>query len=497
MNSVNKHSISLLFLFFSALGCADTIPPKPTTGVSSDIWWKSGKEALAQRLSVIRNNGNAKNVILFIGDGMGVSTVTAGRIFDGQSRGELGEENFLRFERFPNLALIKTYNVDAQVPDSAATASAMNTGVKTRFTQVSTWGNQAKGDCFGPNTNYPKTIAEIGESKGLATGIVTTDKITYATPAAVYAHSPSRHWEDDSMLPDESRKRGCQDIAQQLVNFPYGDGLDVILGGGLESLLPVAKGGKRLDGQDLVDMWTQNNSYGVYVQSAKQLRKTNFKDTRKLFGVFAPRHLSYAVDKDSSIEPTLAEMTSNAIDVLSNHPKGYFLMVENGHIDHGHHKNNAYRALSETQAFSLAISKALEKVNLDDTLVLVTADHSHPLTMIGYPKRGNPILGLVSPIGIKGGPKVIDGLAVDRHNNPYTTLGYRVGPNIRGTATNQPETKSANYMQQSAIEMQSGFHGGEDVALYAIGPQSHLVGGVLEQHVIFHIISQAYGWNEE
>lgn len=463
---------------------------------ANNAWWLSGKKTLQQRININYRNNQAKNVILFIGDGMGISTITAARIFDGQSRGGSGEENVLSFELFPHLALIKTYSVDAQVADSASTASAMNTGVKTKFTAVNIWGEQPKDDCYGPEQNFPKTIAEIAESIGLSTGIVTTDKVTYATPAAVYAHSPDRNWEDDASIPLKYRKKGCQDIAQQLINFPYGDGLDVIMGGGLESLLPISEGGKRLDNQNLIDLWKKNNPNGKFINSASGLRDKSTRKADKLFGIFASHHMSYAVDKNEVQEPTLAEMTSSAIDLLSKNSQGYFLMVENGHIDHAHHKNNAYRALSETQAFAIAIEETLAKVDLNETLILVTADHSHPLTMVGYPKRGNPILGNVKPTGIKGGAKVIDGLAVDSNGNPYTTLGYRVGPKNKPDAARLANGNMAkNYNQQSAIPMESGFHGGEDVALYATGPQSHLVGGVLEQNVIFHIITQALGWN--
>lgn len=466
---------------------------------ADNAWWVSGKKTLQQRLNITQRNNQAKNVILFIGDGMGISTITAARIFDGQSRGESGEENSLSFEKFPHVALVKTYSVDAQVADSASTASAMNTGVKTKFTAVSVWGNQPKDDCYGPEKNFPKTIAEIAETIGLSTGIVTTDKVTYATPAAVYAHSPSRNWESDADIPLEYKERGCQDIAQQLVNFPYGDGLDVIMGGGLDSLLPISEGGKRLDNQNLVNTWQSNNPNGKFVSSASELRDKSNVNADKLFGVFASHHMAYAADKNEDKEPTLAEMTSSAIGILSKNPKGYFLMVENGHIDHAHHKNNAYRALSDTQAFAYAIEAALNKVDLNNTLVLVTADHSHPLTMIGYPKRGNPILGNVKPVGTKGGFMVVEGLAVDDNNIPYTTLGYRVGPQDKKAvkANLLKETTHKNYHQKTAIPMHAGFHGGEDVALFATGPQSHLVGGVLEQNVIFHIITQALGWNDK
>lgn len=490
--------IGRLLLCATVTSCATQKTPISDDRTAANAWWQSGQEALKTRKALTLNKNRAKNVILFIGDGMGISTVTAARIFDGQSRGEPGEENVLSFESFPHVALIKTYNVDAQVPDSAGTASAMNTGIKTRFRTVSIWNDQPPGDCFGPQKDFPRTLAEIGESLGMSTGVVTTDKVTYATPAAVYAHAPSRKWEDDSKLPETARSKGCQDIAQQLVNFPHGDGLDVILGGGRESLLPKSAGGNRLDNRNLIEEWQGRHPGGKAVHTAGELRSLSAQNTKteKLLGLFAPGHLSYSAEKDKDKEPTLAEMTSTAIDLLDQRPNGYFLMVENGHIDHGHHETNAYLALTDAQAFAQAVETALSKVDLNETLVLVTADHSHPLTIVGYPVRGNPILGLVRPAGSKGQTKTIDGFSIATDGKPFSTLGYRAGPSARNTSSGISPA-ALNTKQQTAIPMPVGSHGGEDVALYATGPRAHLVGGVLEQNSIFHIIGYALGWFED
>jgi alkaline phosphatase len=108
-------------------------------------------------------------------------------------------------------------------------------------------------------------------------------------------------------------------------------------------------------------------------------------------------------------EPALSEMTTKAIDILAKNKKGYFLMVEAGRIDHAHHAGNAYRALSETVALSDALRATLAKVDLNNTLVIVTADHSHTFTISGYPARGNPILGKVIAAGETNTTKAADG----------------------------------------------------------------------------------------
>ena len=174
------------------------------------------------------NTGRAKNVILFVGDGMGISTVTAGRIYEGQKRGVDGESNVLAMERLPYAALSKTYTHDAQVADSAPTAVAMVTGVKTRNDVIGFNSEAAVGDCAGSKGKEVMTLAAMAERAGQATGVVTTARITHATPAAMYAHTPHRDWEGDANMPAEAIAAGCKDIAHQLVAWPHGDGFEVI-----------------------------------------------------------------------------------------------------------------------------------------------------------------------------------------------------------------------------------------------------------------------------
>lgn len=153
----------------------------------------------------------ARNVILFIGDGMGVSTVTAARIYAGQKLGGTGEEYVLPFETFDHLALVKTYNTDAQVPDSAGTASAMHTGVKTRIGVLGFGPGVRKGDCRSGAGQELPLLGQEAVRRGLALGIVSTARITHATPASVYARSVDREWEADAAIPEAQRGLGCVD----------------------------------------------------------------------------------------------------------------------------------------------------------------------------------------------------------------------------------------------------------------------------------------------
>ncbi|MCR2832505.1 alkaline phosphatase [Parerythrobacter lacustris] len=438
----------------------------------------------------------AKNVILFIGDGMGVSTVTAARIYAGQKLGQTGEEYVLPFETFQNVALVKTYNTNAQVPDSAGTASAMHTGVKTKIGVLGYGPEITTGDCASAvGRELPLLGAEATE-RGLGLGIVSTARITHATPAAVYAHSVSRDWEADAAIPEGQRGIGCEDIASQLVNARF----DVALGGGKAAFFGKANGGQRLvESADLPGAW-QAASGGTYVQTAQELAAA--PTGKPVLGLFAPSHMSYMVDRQpESSEPTLTEMTEAAVGRLKSDPDGYYLMVESGRIDHAHHAGQAGYALEEAVEFARAIQWALDHTDPAETLILVTADHSHVFTIAGYPRRGNDILGHVIPPegGGEDGGDSDGGPTLARDGKPYTTLSYANGPGAVAHDAEEgrpiPETGVRAY-QQAAVPLGSETHAGEDVALYASGPGAERVRGEMEQNRIHDVIRAAFGWTD-
>ena len=187
------------------------------------------------------NTNRAKNVILIVGDGMGFSTVTAARIFEGQQRGVDGESNVLAWEAFPHLAASKTYSADAQITDSAPSAVAMTTGVKTINDLMGLDHTARLDSCEDQKTKAVTTLWEMAESIGMSTGAVTTATITHATPGATYAHIADRDWESNSKMPSEALEAGCTDIARQLVDIPYGDGFEVAMGGGRANFLPATR----------------------------------------------------------------------------------------------------------------------------------------------------------------------------------------------------------------------------------------------------------------
>ena len=499
------------------LALADIQRPGSET---ADWWFRAGSIAAHQRAV---GPPRARNIIMFVGDGMSLTTVAAARILEGQRRGEPGEENRLSFEDFPATALSRTYSTDRQTSDSASTMTAMIAGAKTRSGLISVGQASPRGDCRASKPEALATALELAETAGLATGVVTTTRITHATPAAAYAHSPDRDWEGDADLTAAAREAGCPDIASQLVDFSFGDGIEVAMGGGRSNFLPAGAAdpeyaeypGRRLDGRDLVEEWKLRHADGRYVWNAGQFGALDLASTRRLLGLFEPDHLNYENERaaDRGGEPSLAEMTRAAITILKKNPKGFLLIVEGGRIDHAHHAGNAFRALNDTIAFSDAVRVAANETSDADTLILVTADHSHTLSFAGYSQRGSPILGKVMG---SNSEDASTGLANDALGLPYTTLSYANGPGYVGATDRQPEgpkrfphgvsgalpangrpqlrdvdTEHPDYLQESAMPLGSQTHGGDDVGIWARGPGSGAVRGSLEQNVIFHLLVQA------
>lgn len=472
---------------------------------SRQIWMSGGFSAVERSKRLKPNKKKAKNVILFIGDGMGVSTLTAARIFDGQLRGESGEENRLSFEEFPYSAFSKTYSTNQQTSDSAPTATAILTGVKTRDGIISVDQNVVRGDHTTVAGNETISILQMAEESGRSTGIVSTARITHATPAATYAHSPDRNWESDTDVLRRNPKAveaGFPDIARQLIEFKAGNGIDVAFGGGRSKFIPAgtadpeypALEGERADGRDLTREWAEKSN-ASFIWNRQQFDAIDVRKAGRVLGLFERSHMRYERDRknDPAGEPSLAEMTEKAVDILSQNKKGFFLMVEGGRIDHAHHNGNAFNALGETSALSDAVRAAVAKVDLSETLIIVTADHSHAFTIAGYPARGNNILGLTRSIGGDGDPETEPTLAGDK--KPYTTLGYANGPGYRAGGRPElthEEAVDPKYRQEATVPMSSETHGGEDVAIYAVGPSAYLIHGSMEQNWIFHVMFDAF-----
>ena len=505
-------SLAVLAACASAPEATDTAAARAvaTPKQSTDAYYVSAAAAVDERITE-RGIKPAKNVILFVGDGMGISTITAARIYAGQSKGLDGESYHLAMDDLPYSALSKTYSHNFQISDSAGTATAMVSGVKTLSGVLGVTSAASYGNCATVAGNETDTLFELAARAGLSAGLVSTARITHATPAATYAKVPLRDWEADANMRGASSDT-CKDIARQLIEWPAGN-FDIVLGGGRSKFLAkdtpdpeyADQTGERADGRDLTKEWTAKSADHNFIFDKAGFDATDFTTSAKVLGLFEPSHMQYELDReqDKAGEPHIADMTRAAITRLSQDKDGYILMVEGGRIDHGHHGGNAIRALEDAMAFDLAVATALEMTDPEETLIIVTADHSHTLTISGYAQRGNPILGIsVAGAGGEGGAMGADGL-------PYTTLSYANGPGacrVNGTdkdgkdildCTRQDLTKvdtlAPDFRQPALVPLGSETHAGEDVAAFASGPGDNLISGVIEQNEIFHVMGRALG----
>ena len=432
--------------------------------------------------------GDAKNVILFIGDGMGPTVLTATRLF------KVGEEGNLEMMKLPRSARIKTFSNDAQTTDSAPSMAAYTTGVKMNNEVIAMSsdtkavapgkdvnGNKTVNNCSSDNGKPVPTILELAKAAGKSVGAVTTTELTHATPAATYAHICHRD--------------AAYDIAAQAVpggtgfNQALGDGVDVLMGGGANHWTPYSasnKGGRN-DNRDLTaEMKAKGYSY---VTTQSELAKVT---SGKVLGLFSSKsHLDYELDRvakgAANTQPSLSEMTAKAIDLLSKNSQGYFLMVEGGRIDHALHGTNAKRSLTDAVALDEAVKTALGKVDLSNTLIVVTADHDHTMTINGYSAKGNPVLDLV-----KNG----DGSTQnDADGKPFTTLVFGNGPNrpdVRPVLTSD-QVMANDYLQETGVKLTSETHGGGDVMLFADGAGSNRFKGTLDNTKVFGKLREALG----
>ncbi|XP_054725348.1 alkaline phosphatase 4 [Anastrepha obliqua] len=476
------------------------------------FWYEVATNQLKKTIKMAQKSQEkirkAKNIIIFIGDGMGLTTITAGRIFKGQYlKHGFGEEEMLAFDEFPYTGLSKTYNVDKQVPDSAATATAMFCGSKTDYGAIGVDITRSK---VNGTQGRLKSMMDWAQAEGKRTGIVTTTRITHATPSSTYARIYHRDWECDTEVPAASVGKHV-DIARQLVENSPGNKFNVILGGGLSPMGAYRDnepktvrfdGGteeicKRGDGRNLVQDWLKLDTNGsrVFVQSEEELQKVKFEETEHLMGLFRNNHITYAIARQEG-EPSLKQMTEAAIRVLErgSKSKGFVLMVEGGRIDQAHHQNYARAAMREVLEFDMAIQAALDLTNDDETLIIVTADHSHAVTLNGYPTRGADILGFANK---------------SKDNIVYETISYANGPGFYDHLANQSagvvgaevwlplekftaqQRMSPTYRHRATLPLEDETHGGEDVIVFANGPGANLVRGVFEQNYIAYVMSYA------
>ncbi|CAM9237306.1 unnamed protein product [Scytosiphon promiscuus] len=478
-----------------------------------------------QRISDIKkqfkyiSTDEARNVILFIADGNGINTNYGTRLFQGQMDGGYGDEFELSHEKMPWVGMVKTYNSNAQTPDSAGTATAMNSGHKTKAGVIGVSEDAIRGDCSTLPGNELELIAQQAKGMNKKVGVVSTARITHATPAGVYARSVDRNFESE--VPE-----GCTeqvDIAQQqLVLAMVGSDpwVDFAAGGGKSNFYnstevdAMGEFGDRADGRDLI---AEAADAGVMTAQTKdEFMALDFEDgDGKVLGLFTASHLSYDHDRltegEDSNEPSIMEMTKAAIDFLSKNHDGYYLMVEAGRVDHASHAGNMHRTFQDGIAYQEAVQYAMDNTDPTETLIISTADHGHAIAFNGYCGRGSPVTGLCMEIDPEGTMHAgTPNFASD--GSTYTVVSVGNGPGsvfyegdeeegvgqnlaevsedgvfLRPNVTND-EAMDPDYIQQSLVPLDSETHSGADVAVYAQGPWSHLMTGVVEQTHIYDVM---------
>ncbi|CAM6031706.1 unnamed protein product, partial [Sphagnum compactum] len=463
--------------------------------VSSEYWYKNAENIIKQKLETKLNTNDAKNIIFFIGDGLDFQTIAATRMYLG------GEETELSFEKFPYFGISATYCVNRKVADSACSATAYLTGVKSNYGTIGLTAAVKRYDCeAGLNTStHTESIARWAQLQGKATGFVTTTRVTHASPAGIYANTANRYWENDV----EVKKNKCDptkvnDITQQLLYSPTGQNLNVIMGGGRRMFLDKSmkdeenQKGSRNDGKNYIQTWkdiqaSKNRNY-EYVWNSTGLKGIDYKKTDYLMGLFETDHCYYNLDiKNEKLneEPTLTEMVEAAIKVLQKSKDGFFLFVEGGRIDTAHHDAFVKRALEDTAEMARAVEKSIELTNEKDTLIVVSADHSHTLMYNGYAPRGSNVLGIADK-------DASDGL-------PYLTLSYANGPGYHNTyeetgGRKDPRTQDLDdpsFRSHATVPLNVETHGGDHVGVWARGPFSHIFVGTYEQNALPYLMAYA------
>jgi alkaline phosphatase len=459
----------------------------------------------------------AKNVILFIGDGMSLAHRVAARVLakgiaEGKAFGKLAIDDM------PQMALVATAGSDSIITDSANSASAYATGHKSAVNAMGVYADRTPDPLDDPKV---ETITSLVKRRlDMAVGIVTNTEIEDATPAAMLAHT---------------RRRAEYD---RIVEQFFAAKPDVIMGGGRANFLPKsAQGSKRKDEADFLGQF-RDAGYSVASTGAEMTSLADDPKITKLLGLFTLGNMDGALDrkflKGGTVgkfpdQPDLTEEVGAALKVLSRNDAGFFLMVESGMIDKYTHLLDMERAVYDTIMLDNAVKLARDwaAARGDDTLILVLADHTHPVGLVGtieddmaavpnvpmrervrvYERAGFPNYPAADAEGYPARVDVSRRLALFSASLPdhYETFRPKLdNPNEPTVAGKDAGTYVANerYKNVPGAVLRFGnlpaminadVHSGEDVVLTASGPGSERVRGQIDNTEVFQVIAQALG----
>jgi len=453
----------------------------------------------------------AKNVILFVGDGMSVAHRTAARILSkGWEQGLYGGE--LAIDDMPNMALISTSGTDSIVTDSANSASAYTTGHKSC---VNALGIYCAKNALTLDHPKVETISEVIKRKraGMAIGVVTNAEIEDATPASMVAHT--------------RRRSDYNDIVKMFFDVQP----DVIMGGGSPNFLPKSTPGtKRTDDLDFIAKFKEA---GYALATTKtEMNAAVAGGSKKMLGLYNTSNIDGAFDlrlaKKGSIskfpdQPDVVEQTKAALEVLKGAQDGFFLMVESARIDKYSHSLDWERAVFDTIMLDNAVKAAKDFAgDRNDTLIIVVPDHAHPISIIGTYDDDRPGQLLRDKLGTYAeslppnyGPRDADGyptkvdtsrrLAVAFGSYPDTCDtgrpyldGERVpavkGPDGKTNVANEKDCTGPLATRKQGnlpFDANSGVHAADDVLLTAMGPGAERFRGHKPNTFVFRVMAEA------
>jgi alkaline phosphatase len=453
----------------------------------------------------------ARNVILFIGDGLSMAHRTAARVLSrGLLEGRYGGE--LAIDDMPHMALVSTSGTDSIVTDSANSMSAYSTGHKSCVNAMGVYCARNKNGLAHPKV---ETIAELAKRRnaGMAVGVVTNTEIEDATPAGMVAHVRRRSDYDD------------------IVRMFYELRPEVMMGGGSAFFLPKSdKAGRRKDEDNYIEKF-RGLGYALVRTAAEMQATAAEQGTARLLGLFHAGNLDGALDrrilKKGTVaaypdQPDLADQTQAAIDILARHPNGFVLMVESGLIDKFSHVLDWERAVYDTIMLDNAVAVAKRfAAGRDDTLIIVVADHAHPVSIIGTYDDARPGERLRDKLGVYNEAKFPNYPKADTEGYPSSVdVSRRLAfvfagfpdhcasgkPSLGGPfkPTEEKDDKAVaneTYCTPQATRMEGnlpfaqrqGVHAADDVVLTATGPGAELFKGRVDNTFVFKVMATALG----
>jgi alkaline phosphatase len=411
-------------------------------------------------------DGKAKNVIFMIGDGMGVPFTTALRYMNDNP--ETPEFEKTAFDPYL-IGMQSTYPEDEHenVTDSAAAATAMSGGVKTYNNAIAVENDQSR----------VKTVLEQAKENGMATGIVSTSQITHATPASYGAHDEHRDNENEI----------ANDYFDEMIKGEHK--MDVMLGGGTDFF-------ERED-RNLAEEF-KKDGYS-YVKSAEEMKKD---DNEQILGLFAEEGMDKMIDRDEK-QPSLADMTTSAINRLKGDKDGFFLMVEGSQIDWAGHDNDVVAAMSEMRDFEKAFEEVRDFAKENgETLVVVTADHSTGGFSIGSDGEYNwnpDVIDAAKRTPDYMAEAIANGASVEETLSQYVDIELtgKEMASVKEAAAAKDKVDIDNAIEKifdkrSGTGWTTSGHTGDDVPVYAFGPQKEKFAGMIDNtnqaELIFEIL---------